>query len=196
LRRSCVNFLFKRERGTTLVEVVIVVFISSIVISGLVKAYTDSIEIMNRGTDQMAMRSEADAAFEIMAKLFRFSNYVTTNGGINQPTHFLTVRGYSGDGEFYYYSQDNSFRWNDFTGDVGRFNRRLIPLFDYTNGPMDTPYIEVEDVSFTPIDPRTPTDPSTSGYLAIRVDMKLRAPSGDSLMISRSFAKMNPKSSS
>jgi len=193
--------LHVHERGTTLVEVVVVILISSIAIYGLVTVYANGMELVDRGAEQIAMYSEAAAAITIINDAFATADYITTLRPMNQPSPYLYVRGYATDGsgfavrEFFLYSQDNSFRWNDLSEDVGRFNQRLIPLFDYSNGPLDQPYITVENLTFTPVDPVAPRNPTTSGFAAIRMDMKLRDANGDSVMVSRVMAKRNEKSS-
>jgi Flp pilus assembly pilin Flp len=187
------------EKGTTLVEVVIVILISSIAISGLAITYVDSIRMMNSETDKMVMYTEAEAAFNVLSEAVTYADFVTTRTSLNRPSDYLLVRGLDSDGSgyaernFYYNSVDKSFRWNDLSGDRGRFNLMLIPLFDYTEGPQDDPYISVEELTFTAIDEHDPSSPTTDGYAIIRVDMKLRSPRGDSLMVSRAVAKFNQK---
>ncbi|OGC90283.1 MAG: hypothetical protein A2W25_05920 [candidate division Zixibacteria bacterium RBG_16_53_22] len=187
------------EKGTTLIEVVVAVFISSIAISGLAITYVDSIRLLNTETDKMVMYNEAEAAFNVLSDAVTYAEYISTRTGLNRPSDFLFVKGLDMDGSgyaernFYYNSSDLSFRWNDLSGDRGRFNLRLIPLFDYAQGPQDDPYITVEELTFTAIDEDEPRNPTTEGFAIIRVDMKLRSPRGDSLMVSRAVAKLNKK---
>jgi hypothetical protein len=185
--------------GTTLVEVVVTMFIASIAISGLVMVYADSISLLNSETDKMVMYSEAEAAMRIISKAVTYAGYLTTRSNLNQPNDYLFTRKKDTNGpgfderEFFYYSPEKSLRWNDLSGDRGRFNLDLIPLFDYRERPEDDPYIAVEEISFTPIDPEPPANPTTVGFTVVRVDMKLRGPRGDSLLVTRTFSKMNPK---
>ncbi len=183
--------------GTTLVEVIVTMFISTIAIGGLAMAFADGVGIYRKETARIVLYNEADAAMRLIGQHFYCAYYVNTRQAWNEPSSYLYMEspGLNFEGksraEFFFYPQDNSMRWNDLSGNVGRFNLMLIPEFDYDEEPDEPPYVTVEALSFTGIDPVRPPNPTTEGFLLIRVDLKLRSDRGDSLVVSKMFGKTN-----
>jgi hypothetical protein len=183
--------------GLSLVELLVTMFIASIAISGMVVAYADCIRQWRRSAEKMVLYNEGSAALSLMARQVRKSLFVTTRTTWGVPGRQMILKVYipriddTRGCEFYYFPFDNSLRWNDLTGDQGIFNERLLPLSNFRYRPGETPYLQVQNATFTPIDVERPTNPSTDGFGMIKIDITLSSARGDTITMSEVVAKRN-----
>jgi Tfp pilus assembly protein PilW len=125
------NKHIKGHAGTTLVEVMAVILISSVAIGGLVSVYVDSIRLWNRQADSWVMWSEAEAAMRLIAKQSRKHSSWTHSIAASSSDR-LRVKAYSltpGPDRipFLYQANDKTMRWNDLRP------ARILCLETYSN---------------------------------------------------------------
>jgi prepilin-type N-terminal cleavage/methylation domain-containing protein len=194
LNRRC-----KSQNGLNLVELMVTVLIVGIVVTGMVTAYTDGIEAWKRSTDKMLLYREGSLALSMIEKEVHGSVFVSTNGGWNVPGNELRLkplaRGVGEDIEgtelFYYYPYDKSLRRNRLIGAYGIFNQKVLPMFNYQRGREEKPYLSVERVTVTAIDPSRPMNPTDEGYNMVKIELVLSGPRGDSLTLTGVYSKFN-----
>jgi len=96
-----------------------------------------------------------------------------------------------GEAHFYYLTYDKSLRWNNLTGAIGYFNRKLLPMSNFRYENDETPYLEVQEASFTPIDPLRPMNPTTEGYRVVKISLLLNDSRGDTMAVSSVVTRVN-----
>lgn len=186
--------------GATLIEMAFTVFIAAIAITGMVVAYSGGIEMWKKSTEQMILYDEGSSALSLIDRFVRRANYITVKSYAGHANAMLemrcpvrTPRGIMDDRvvQFYFLSFDKTLRWNDLTGPQGVFNQKLLPLVTFRRQENSDPYLNVRYVTFTPIDPIRPNNPTTDGYALIKIDLVMDAVRGDSLHLSTVICKRN-----
>jgi prepilin-type N-terminal cleavage/methylation domain-containing protein len=189
------------QAGVTLIELLLTMFISAIAITGLVSAYVDGLSQWRRAAERMLLYSEGNRALHIIEQRIFYATELqprTQGGYANSRLDVKSLVNYEGhvvprESQFYYNPGDNSLRWNDLTGNQGYFNKRLLPMYNFSRRRNDPPYISVESATFRPIDPIPPMNPFLEGYSVIKVELALRTPRGDSVYLSSVMSKRNQK---
>jgi hypothetical protein len=190
---------FASRAGATLVEMAATLFIAGIAMSGMVVAYTDGLQHWRKSSEKMVLYSEGATVLSLIERFVRQSDYITTYSAYRVPSHKmdLKVLVYDGnqiverDAQFYYSSFDNTLRWNNMTGDDGAFNEKLLPQYTFRLERDEKPYLEVQNVTFTPLDTIASTSPSTDGCVLVKIDLLLNDARGDTLALSSMIARRN-----
>ena len=190
---------FKSVAGLSLVEIMVTIFIASIAVTGMVVAYADGIGAWKRSNERILLYDEGSVALTKIDSLVTRATYLKTDSQWNFPGSELTVKGLrivrgqevTRSADFYFYEFDKSLRWDDRLGDQGRFNLRLIPMWNYPRNRGERPYITVESATFTPIDPIRPRNTLTEGYALIKIELVLSGERGDSLTLTKIVGKSN-----
>jgi Tfp pilus assembly protein PilE len=185
--------------GTNLVELMATILIASIAVSGMVMAYADGIEKWNRTSDKMVLYNEGTSSLALIERFVRRAEYVNTAGQYMQPSTYLTVMVpifngsvmTSREADFYYVIHEKSLRWNDLTGNSGIFNQQLVPISSFYYDRGEKPYLEVQNVTFTPIDPDIPNNSSSDGFNMIKIELVMNDARGDTLTLSSVVTKRN-----
>jgi len=191
--------LLKSQSGLNLVEVMVTVLIMGIAVTGMVVAYTDGIDAWKRSTQKMALYNEGSLALRTIHEEIMGSIFVETNSGWQIPGDELRLKPLAkilgqemeGDELFYYNSLDKSLRRNRLIGGYGIFGEKVLPMSNYQRGQGEKQYLSVERVTFTPIDPLRPLNPTNEGYNLVKVELVLSAPRGDSLKLTGVYVKYN-----
>ncbi len=187
--------------GVTLIEVVVAIFIAGIALSGMVMAYTDGLRTWRRASDKMAVYTEGAAVLSLITRFAQRSGSINTYTGVGVPSPRMAlsipVRAgrsvfYRG-AEFYYYSFDRSLRWNNMTGSFNAFNQKLLPMMNIGNNPGETPYLEIQEATFTPYVPPGVYDLSSANCSAVKIKLVLSDASGDTITLSSIASKRNPQ---
>jgi len=164
--------------GLSLVELLVTMLISSIAMSGMVVAYIDALNYWQRAAAKMVLFTEGGTAIKIMEeKLCRageFDFLSSWNNPSSEVVAFVTTDGQNRKQiEFFYKTDDNTLRWNNLVGDIGEFNMRLLPMNNYIYRPGEKHYLNIESLTFTPVDPLRPDHPTTLGYGVVKIEMSL-----------------------
>jgi Tfp pilus assembly protein PilV len=164
--------------GISLVELLITMLIASIAMTGMVVAYIDALNYWQKASAKMVLFSEGAAAMKIMEdKLCRAGQFNFPTGWNNPTTEVEAVVTTDGSNsklvKFFYKSDDNTVRWNNLVGDIGQFNIRLLPMYKYIYRPGEKHYLNIESITFTPIDPKRPEHPTTLGYGVVKIELAL-----------------------
>ncbi len=179
----------------TLVEMGVVMIISSIVVVGMLTAYTDGIRYWRASADKMVLYDEGSIALALMSKWVRNSNFIRIRSFSGLPTAKLDLKynNPSWAAQFYFVESAGEIRWNDQTEGRNIFNRRLLPMVKYRDrGPNYEPYLYVTDARFTPLDDIGTPSPTLLGWSLIRIDLVLENQGGDEeLRLSSVVAKRN-----
>ena len=184
----------KPQAGLTLVEMAVVLIISSIVIVGMLTAYTDGIRHWKLSTEKMMLYNEGNIALNKMGRWIRNSNFIRIRAFSGLPDAKLDLR-YNNPAwaaQFFFVRGANELRWNDQTEGRNIFNRRLLPIVNYREtGPNDEPYLSVKNLRFIPLDDIGTPSPTLRGYSLIRIELVLENPDGDTLYLSSVVSKRN-----
>ncbi len=185
--------------GVTLVELLATMLIGGIAISGLAVAYGDGLKTWRRASEKMVLYSEGSAALSLIERFVKRSSYITTytNTGVPSRKMDLTLPVkvsnviFYRTAQFYYFTFDNSLRWNNLTGEFNAFNQKLLPMSNFRYRSGETPYLTILEASFTPVDTLAQTSPSTEGCTSVRIILKLADARGDSLTMSSVVSRRN-----
>jgi hypothetical protein len=164
--------------GLSLVELLITMLISSIAMTGMVVAYIDALNYWQKASAKMVLFTEGTAAMKVMEdKLCRAGQFNFPTGWNDAATNVEAIVTTDGSNskiiKFFYQTNDNTLRWNNLVGDIGEFNIRLLPMYNYQYRPGEKHYLNIESVAFTPIDPKRPEHPSTLGYGVVKIELAL-----------------------
>jgi len=164
--------------GLSLVELLVTMLISSIAMTGMVVAYIDALNYWQRASAKMVLFTEGTAAMKIIEDKIRGANKFSFLNSWNVPSNqvdaTVTTNGENSKHvKFYWKTDDNTLRWNNLIGDIGQFNIRLLPMYNYIYRPGEKRYLNIESVSFTPVDPERPDHPSTLGYGVVKIELAL-----------------------
>ncbi len=185
--------------GVTLVELLATMLIGGIAISGLAVAYGDGLKAWRRASEKMVLYSEGSAALSLMERFVKRASYITTytNTGVPSrkmdltlPVKVSNVIFYRA-AQFYYFSFDNSLRWNNLTGEFNAFNQKLLPMSNFRYRSGETPYLNIREASFTPVDTLARNSPTSEGCTSVRIILKLTDARGDSLTLSSVVSRRN-----
>jgi hypothetical protein len=185
--------------GVTLIELVVTMFIAGIALSGLVVAYTDGLLTWRRASDKMVIYSEGAAVLSLITRLTQRSGGINTYTSVGVPSHRMDLSipvrvgrtVFYRSAQFYYYSYDCSLRWNNMTGSFNAFNQKLLPMTNIRPPNGESPYLEIQEASFTPYVPPTVNNPSTDCF-AVEIKLVLNDARGDTITLSSIVSKRNP----
>jgi hypothetical protein len=182
--------------GVSLVELLITMLISSIAISGMTLAYIDGLKYWRRSSEKMILFTEGSAALKTIEIAVSQAThlYFHTNWKVPSNQMNVTVTTNGDDSkyyEFYYQAFDNTIRYNDLTGYIGKYNIRLLPMYKYRYRQGERPYLNIESITFTPFDPLTPLNPTTDGYTTVKIELMLTDPQADTLILTSVVSKGN-----
>ncbi len=173
-----------------MIEVMAVVFLAGIVMSGLLVAYMTSWEYWRSTWEMSTISNEGSLALNYIESKLRAAMSVDVKSYSGQPNGLMEItywRRYGGDiekktVEFFYLSRDKTLRMNDFSGTHGVYNKLVLPLMKRNYRREDTPYLRVAEASFVK---STPADPSNQSSLAmITVNLALENTRDDTLRLS------------
>lgn len=190
----------KDRRGVTLIELMAVVLISGIAITGLVIAYTDGISYWRSAQSQSILYSEGSQVLLLLEKYVRQATFMETGYYSGHENAFMNLKILHRSSlrklqekvvQFYFNPPDNSIRMNDFTNDQARFHQRILPIMSAGHRRDERPYLSVKSVSFRTVDPQRPDNPTQDGYGLVRIDLVLEGALGDTLALSSIVAKRN-----
>ena len=193
-----------KHDGTTLVELLVTIFIAGIAMTGLVTAYLSGINYWRSTFEEATITNEAGMVLDYIAGKIRAGSviHITSNAGYsNSKMDILYFKPNDQNEaeqttiEFYYLPEDQTLRMNDLSGSHGTFNKRILPMY-YTghNEPDNPPYLKVADMSFIQSDPVPPDDPAGEGSSLVTVNLSLVNTRGDTLKMSTTVCKRNAPS--
>ncbi len=188
------NRISSSQAGFTLVEIVVVLIISSIVMVGMLTVYTDGIRYWKSSTEKIVLYNEGSLALAKMAKWIRNANFIRIRSFSGLPDAKLDLR-YNNPAwgaEFFFVEGAGELRWNDQTEGRNIFNKRLLPVVRFRgNGPNEEPYLTVASARFTALDDIGTPSPTLLGYSLIKIDLVLVSQDYDTLNLSSVVSKRN-----
>lgn len=188
------NRISSSQAGFTLVEMAVVLIISSIVIVGMLTAYTDGIRYWKSSTEKIVLYNEGSLALAKMAIWIRNANFIRIRPFSGLPDAKLDLR-YNNPAwgaEFFFVEGAGELRWNDQTEGRNIFNRRLLPIVRFRGrGPNEKSYLTVKDAWFTALDDIGTPSPMLLGYSLIKIELVLENQDGDTLYLSSVVSKRN-----
>lgn len=188
------NRISSSQAGFTLVEIAIVLIISSIMIVGMLTAYTDGIRYWKSSTDKIVLYNEGSLVLAKMAIWIRNANFIRIMSFSGLPDAKLDLR-YNNPAwgaEFFFVEGAGELRWNDQTEGRNIFNKRLLPIVRFRgNGPNEEPYLTVASARFTALDDIGTPSPTLLGYSLIKIELVLVSQDYDTLNLSSVVSKRN-----
>ena len=190
------------EKGWTLVEVVVAVVISSIIMGGMVLAYTDAIRDWMGASERLEMFEEGMGAMKLIHAHIRSASNIErprSYGGRSEaflrmkiPNH-NDLSGNEWISEFYHSVADQSVKYNGSSMEKGAWvnGKRILPFYVPDREPGEGQYISVKRLRFSIPEQYRPTDPINPVFGIILVEMTLESTGGDTLYMSSFMAKRN-----
>ena len=186
--RSGVDF------GMTLVELAIVMVISSIFFTGMLVTYVNGIGYWRSTSDMLVLYNEGTIALDKMSKWIRNANFIRIKSISGSPNAKLELK-YpppSRSAEFYFIRSTGEVRWNDQTENRNQFNKTLLPAVRFRGRPRgEDPYLTVKKLEFTALDDIGTPSPQLKGYSLIKIELVLENQDGDTLYLSSVASKRN-----
>jgi len=196
--------IFGDSRGWTFVEVILAIFISSIVMGGIVLAFTDAMREWSRASQRLVMFEEGTQTMDLIQRHIRSAIKIEEPRSYGGNSYaFLRLQFVNRDdidgrykiSEFFYSGTDNSVRYNGNSlkdeGGGWISNKRLLPSIYPPTEPGEDQYIAVKRLKFTVPEEYRPTNPINPQIGIVRVEMTLESPKGDTLYLSSLMAKRN-----
>ncbi len=181
--------------GFTLVELMVVIAISGIAMTGLLVAYTDGIDYLSDMAQVSILYDEGSAALVRIGMAIREANRITirSNAGVRDARIDLRYPEDSGGGtvSIYFNELDKSVKWNNHRYGGNKFGIKMLPLFQYRSENDDDRYLKVKRLQFTPLDFIGPINPQTEGYYLVMTELILEDARGDTLYLSSVVSKWN-----
>jgi hypothetical protein len=173
----------KKYSGVTLIELVFVLFISSIVFGALLSIYYYGIVSFRSVSSKYQMLSEGSAILDVIGASIRTADTVRVYEASDPNRTRLSTK-YSGQEpgtyEYYYNPRDSVLKMNDLRMGHNDYNVTILPIppIGRTFGTMKKPF-NVKKVYFQR------TDDDGPNAWTVKVDLVLEDGRGDTLALSR-----------
>ena len=185
--------------GVTLIELIVTMFIAGIAVSGLVSAYVEGILTWRRASEKMVLYNEGTAVMSQIERFVSRSSHITTYTNVGVPSKkmdlVLPVKVgktlFYRTAQFYYFTFDRSLRWNNMTGYYDAFNEKLLPMSNFRYRSGETPYLQIQEASFTPLDPEGSGAPAVDDCITVQIKFILNDARGDTITLSSVVTKRN-----
>ncbi len=175
----------KKNKGVTLVEVMVVVFIFGFFTVGMVNAYIYGLKLFKSTVTMNLMYSDGMMVLRKIENMIRNAENINIFESDANPRMELVVPERSsaaGPVEFYVNHSDKSLRMNDRRVNHGEFNVRLLPATTYASRRRAVQAYKMKRVKFEYAEDVTGgiTDPQ---QMMVRVTIVLENPEGDTLAL-------------